>query len=157
MLCLAISASVTVILCTVIGGVFPAAGPHRLYGVADGGKAYWADTIIRVVTERPHEIVLHGQPPLTTFPSYHTALGVLVIVACCRIRYFGAGFALFNLYWMLAVPVWGSHYFIDMIAGAAIALLVYFGVSFAMPDQSRGPVSEPVPANDRPARGATEL
>jgi hypothetical protein len=162
MLRLAISASVTVILCTVVGGFLPAAGPHRLYGVSDGGKAYWVDTIVRVVTERPREIVLHGQPPLTTFPSYHTALGVLVIVACCRIRHFGPAFALFNLYWMLAVPVWGSHYFIDMIAGGAIALLGYGGILFALPDSARtGAIVMPqtmrAQPNKRPGRGATEV
>ena len=123
MLRLAVSSAITLLVSLVIGGFLPAAGPHHFYGVPDGGKAFWVDEIIRIVTERPHLIVLKGQPPLTTFPSYHTTLAVLVIMACWRIPRFGPLFALFNLSWALAIPVWGSHYPIDMVAGAAIAVV----------------------------------
>jgi membrane-associated phospholipid phosphatase len=84
------------------------------------------------VTEQPHLIVLNGkQPPLTTFPSFHTTVGVLATIACLRIPRFGIAFALFNLCWALAIPVWGSHYFIDMIAGALIGL-TGFGLAIAL-------------------------
>ena len=123
MLRLAVSSATTLLVSLVIGGFLPAAGPHHFYGVPDGGKAFWVDEIIRVVTERPHVIVLSGQPPLTTFPSYHTTLAVLVIMACWSLPRFGPLFALFNLSWALAIPVWGSHYPIDMVAGTSIAVL----------------------------------
>jgi|AraplaMF_Col_mMF_1032025.scaffolds.fasta_scaffold00035_5 hypothetical protein len=123
---LAIAGALTLIASIVIGGFLPAVGPHRFYGVDDGGKAFWVDTIMRVVTEQPHLIVLDGkQPPLTTFPSFHTTLAVLATIACCRIPRFGIVFGLFNLCWAFAIPVWGSHYFTDMLAGGVIAVLGY--------------------------------
>jgi hypothetical protein len=123
---LAVATSLTASVCIAIGGFLPAVGPHRFYGFADGGKAYWVGTIIRVVTQQPHLIVLNGQPPLTTFPSFHTAVAVLAVMACWRIPRFGILFGLFNLYWALAIPVWGSHYFTDMIVGAVIAAAGYW-------------------------------
>jgi len=123
---LAVASALTLIASAIVSGFLPAAGPHHFYGVPDGGKAFWVDTIIRVVTERPRLIVLNGQPPLTTFPSFHTTLAVLATMACWRIRRFGVIFALFNLYWGLAIPVWGSHYFIDMLVGAFIAAAGYW-------------------------------
>jgi hypothetical protein len=123
---LAVAGALTLIASIVIGGFLPAVGPHRFYGVPDDGKAYWVDTIIRVVTEHPHLIDLNGkQPPLTTFPSFHTTIAVLTTLACFRIPRFGIAFALFNLCWAFAIPVWGSHYFIDMLAGGVIAVFGY--------------------------------
>jgi hypothetical protein len=123
---LAVAGALTLIASIVIGGFLPAVGPHRFYGIEDGGKAFWVDTIIRVVTEQPRLIVLDGkQPPLTTFPSFHTTVAVLATIACLRIPRFGIGFALFNLCWALAIPVWGSHFFTDMIVGTVIAFLGY--------------------------------
>ena len=122
---LAIATSVTLIVCVVIGGFLPAAGPYQFYGVPDGGKAFWVQTLVQVVAERPRLVDLNGQPPLTTFPSFHTTLAVLAILFCWRIRRFGPIFALFNLFWALSIPVWGSHYFIDVIVGAVIAIVGY--------------------------------
>jgi hypothetical protein len=126
---IAVAAVLTATASITLGGFFPAVGPHRFYGIDDGGKAFWVDTIVRVVTQQPHLIVLNGQPPLTTFPSFHTTVAVLVTLACWRIPRVGLVFALFNLYWALAIPIWGSHYFTDMIVGAVIGIVGY-GAAF---------------------------
>jgi hypothetical protein len=121
----AIATATTLILCVLIGGFLPAAGPYQFYGVADGGKAFWVQTLMQVVAERPRYIDLSSQPPMTTFPSFHTTLAILAIMACWRIRRFGPIFAGFNLFWALSIPVWGSHYFIDIIVGGMIAIAGY--------------------------------
>jgi len=121
----AIVTSTTLIACVIIGGFLPAAGPYQFYGVPDGGKAFWVQTLMQVVAERPRLIDLGSQPPMTTFPSFHTTLAVLATVACWRIRRFGPLFAAFNLFWALSIPVWGSHYFIDSIVGAVVAIAGY--------------------------------
>jgi hypothetical protein len=123
---LAVAAALTLSTDIALGGFLPALGPHRFHGVDDGGKAFWTDTILRVVTQQPHLIVLKDQPPLTTFPSFHMAVVVLATMACWRIPRFRIIFCLFNLYWALAIPIWGSHYFIDMVAGAVIAVGGYW-------------------------------
>jgi hypothetical protein len=118
----AIATSGTLIVCVAISAFLPAAGPHQFYGVPDGGKAFWVQTLMQVVAERPRFIDLTTQPPMTTFPSFHTTLAILATLACWRIRWFGPIFAAFNLFWALSIPVWGSHYFIDIIVGAVIAI-----------------------------------
>jgi hypothetical protein len=122
---LAVAAALTMGASIGMGGFLPAVGPHRFFGIDDGGKAFWVNEIVRVVTQQPRLIVLNDQPPLTTFPSFHTTLAMLATMACWRIPRFGIAFALFNLYWALAIPVWGSHYFADMIVGTAIAIVGY--------------------------------
>jgi hypothetical protein len=126
---LAIAAQLAAIICIILGGFLPAVGPHHFYGVADQGKAFFAAMIEHVVTERPRSIVLVDIQPLTTFPSFHTSLGVLMSLAAWRIRHYGPVFAGINLFWMLGVPIWGSHYFCDMLAGAGIAVLVYLATA----------------------------
>jgi hypothetical protein len=122
---LAIAAQVAAIVCITLGGFLPAIGPHHFYGIADEGKAFFAPMIEQVVTQRPRQIVLLNVEPLTTFPSFHTALGVLMSLGAWRVRRFGPIFAAVNLLWMLGVPVWGSHYFCDMLAGVVIAVAIY--------------------------------
>ncbi len=67
-------------------------------------------------------------PGLVTFPSFHTAAGVLLCAAYYNTRLFipVTGYALVMI---AATPVWGGHYFVDLIAGTGVALAViaYFG------------------------------
>lgn len=60
---------------------------------------------------------------IITFPSYHSALGVIFIAAFwpfARLRW--AALAL-NLLLIAATPIDGGHYFVDLLAGMAIAAL----------------------------------
>jgi len=59
---------------------------------------------------------------IITFPSFHTALGVIFIFALWPIpvlRWFGI---VINLLMMASIPIDGGHYFIDMVAGTVIAV-----------------------------------
>jgi len=59
---------------------------------------------------------------LISFPSYHTVLAVLLTYAHRRSLLL-APIALVNGIMLFSIPSYGGHYLIDIIAGAAVALL----------------------------------
>jgi hypothetical protein len=126
MLALAISA----LVCIAISAVVPAQGiwGHLSLTAAD----YPA---IVPATRELHLPIFHGlrdgsyralmgltSDGIITFPSFHTALGVIFIFALWPIpvlRWFGI---VINLLMMASIPIDGGHYFIDMVAGTVIAV-----------------------------------
>lgn len=64
-----------------------------------------------------------GAEGIVTFPSLHAALALILAVAMWplpALRWFGIAL---NALMMVAIPVEGSHYFTDMLAGIVIAIL----------------------------------
>jgi hypothetical protein len=67
-----------------------------------------------------------GAEGIISFPSLHAALAVIIIAALWPIpiaRWFGATA---NLFMLAATPIDGSHYFVDVFGGMAIAGLCLF-------------------------------
>lgn len=61
---------------------------------------------------------------IITFPSYHAALAVIFAAALWKLRWLRwPGLAL-NMLMIVATPIDGGHYFVDVFAGIAIAILV---------------------------------
>ena len=64
-----------------------------------------------------------GAEGIITFPSLHAALAVILMAAFWPVplvRWLGAGL---NMLMLAATPIDGSHYFIDVFAGIAIAIV----------------------------------
>jgi membrane-associated phospholipid phosphatase len=76
-------------------------------------------------------LVGDGAEGIITFPSLHTALGVLFIFALWPVRNLRWIAALLNIVMIAATPIDGGHYFSDVIAGAAIAVLCWMAVGRA--------------------------
>jgi membrane-associated phospholipid phosphatase len=68
-----------------------------------------------------HVLDIADLPGLTTFPSFHTAMGV-VVIWCARGSWwlFPPMLALNGLM-IASTPLFGSHYFVDLIAGGVLA------------------------------------
>jgi membrane-associated phospholipid phosphatase len=84
---------------------------------------------------------LHGlrSEGIITFPSLHAGLAVLFAVALWRLRGLRWAALLLNILMLVATPLCGSHYLVDVIAGGALAALCWIAaVSLA--------------ARERPAR-----
>ncbi|MDN5788075.1 phosphatase PAP2 family protein [Pseudorhodobacter sp.] len=62
-------------------------------------------------------------PGLATFPSFHTASGILIISAC-RKTWLSAPAWIYATVMISATPVLGGHYIVDLIAGVLVAVLV---------------------------------
>ncbi len=78
------------------------------------------------------QLVAEGADGIISFPSLHAALGLLFLLALWPVRYVGGIAALLNVAMIAATPVDGSHYFCDVIAGLAIALLSWLAVQRAL-------------------------
>jgi membrane-associated phospholipid phosphatase len=60
---------------------------------------------------------------LISFPSYHAATALLYIWAAWRTPVLKWIVLLLNIAMLLATPLHGSHYFVDVIAGAVVAFI----------------------------------
>ncbi len=67
-------------------------------------------------------LMVQGGEGIITFPSFHTAFGVLLIHAFWRARWWVSVPAVaLNLLMIASTPLDGGHYIVDVIAGAVIA------------------------------------
>ena len=58
---------------------------------------------------------------IVTFPSFHAAAAVLYLWAFWPVRWIGPIALVTNIAMLLATPICGGHYFVDVFAGIAIA------------------------------------
>ena len=68
---------------------------------------------------------VHG---LVTFPSFHTALAVLTVFTFRGMGKLFVGALILNALVIASTLTEGGHYLIDVIAGGALALIIYAGV-----------------------------
>jgi membrane-associated phospholipid phosphatase len=68
----------------------------------------------------PHKLVLEQLPGLTTFPSFHTAMGLLLVYAMRERWYLLIPATFYSTVMIAGTPLFGSHYFVDLIAGAML-------------------------------------
>ncbi|MCA1364987.1 phosphatase PAP2 family protein [Bradyrhizobium sp. IC3069] len=73
-------------------------------------------------------IDVYALAPVLTFPSFHAVLAVLYVWAIWPIWWLRIPGALWNAVMLAATPIGGGHFFADVIAGAAIALLTIVAV-----------------------------
>lgn len=119
------------LVCIAISAIVPAEGTWGFYGLTPADYP-----AIVPATREVHLPIFHGlrdgslrgltglaSEGIITFPSFHAALGVIFMVGLWPIpviRWIGA---VVNGLMIVATPVDGGHYFIDVFAGIAIAVL----------------------------------
>ena len=64
-----------------------------------------------------------GSEGIITFPSLHAALAVILIAAFWPVKAARWPAAALNTVMLVATPIDGSHYFVDVFAGVAIAVV----------------------------------
>ncbi|WP_324133120.1 phosphatase PAP2 family protein [Bosea sp. (in: a-proteobacteria)] len=76
---------------------------------------------------------LNGAQGLVTFPSFHTVSAVLLMLGFWAAppywRWFGVGL---NGLMLVAIPIEGSHYLVDVIAGAALAVAAWAAAAWLL-------------------------
>ena len=108
--------------------IAPAEGPlaflwHRHIPYMPASALYQAELIPMLRQHALHSLsatTLHG---LVCAPSFHTASAVLFIGAAWPYRRLAALVVPINLAMLLATPIEGTHYLIDMILGAIVAIV----------------------------------
>jgi membrane-associated phospholipid phosphatase len=86
-------------------------------------------------------LVAQGSEGIITFPSLHAALGAIFIFALWPVpvlRWVGLAV---NLLMIVATPVDGGHYFIDVLAGLAVAIVALIAARALAARAERAPVA----------------
>lgn len=122
---------VTAAICTTIAMFFPAeaAVVHNFgyvsemdgFGTVPG--VYHMDQFLMLRAAETPSINLLAAQGLATFPSFHAAGGILLIAGFLKTR-FSWIVIVFSVTMIASVPVFGAHYFIDVLAGTALAVAV---------------------------------
>jgi membrane-associated phospholipid phosphatase len=81
-------------------------------------------------------IDLSGAQGLVTFPSFHTVSAVLLLLAFWTVPYLRWISLPLNTLMLVAIPIEGSHYLVDVIAGAVLAVTTW-GLASWMVRQER--------------------
>ena len=118
-----------VLLSIAISVVLPAAGAWPHYGLTAADSRI----VPAVSTSWPvfyglrdgsfRLLVAVGSEGIITFPSVHAALAIIVIAALWPMPALRFAAIAINLLMLLATPIDGSHYFVDIAAGVALAVL----------------------------------
>ena len=120
----------TAVLCIVVGAAFPAlAAVHVLipdlaiYTNFDAPPGVYHLPWLEALRDPSQQITLdpNNLPGLVTFPSFHTASGVLLCIIGWR-TWLMVPVTAYSALMIASSPVFGGHYFIDLIAGALAAV-----------------------------------
>ncbi|HST37298.1 MAG TPA: phosphatase PAP2 family protein [Allosphingosinicella sp.] len=120
----------TALFCTGVGAFFPAVAAMAYYRpspelftyVGPQTGSYHLAVLEALRNDPAHLFDLSNMPGLVTFPSFHTAMGVIAIYCARGTHWLFWPMLALNLVMIASTPVLGSHYGIDILAGAATAL-----------------------------------
>jgi membrane-associated phospholipid phosphatase len=145
-----------------ISAVLPAAGAWLHYELtpADARVVPVVSTVWPVFTGlrdgSVRALVALGAEGVITFPSLHAALAVIMIAALWPIRILRWVVLALNLTMLVATPIDGAHYLIDVIAGIAIAALSLVTAWVTVRRADRGHAPAPAPASQIPQLAARD-
>jgi PAP2 superfamily len=143
---------------TIISALVPAVGVYQEIGLDPGAlKSIDPGAYLDQLRDLPptragvlRHLELLGLGGIVTFPSFHAAAAVLYTWALWVVRWMRPVALLANGAMLAATPLNGGHYFVDVIAGMAIAALAivaahYVGQAIARRQGARA-AGAPVPA-----------
>jgi hypothetical protein len=114
-----------------IGMAFPAtaavayfADPNLVAAFGPGAGTYHLPFLAALRSSDPVLLDFARMPGLVTFPSFHTACGLLLAYAYRDVRFLGPLVALYVAVMIASTPIMGGHYLVDLPAGALLAAAV---------------------------------
>jgi PAP2 superfamily len=118
------SASVTI----AGSAVFPASNPYVYYGLEKADHFLHMVYFLGLRDGTIHVIGFADAQGLVQLPSFHTILAITLTYNLRHNRWLFSAALLWNTALILSCPTEGSHYFIDLVAGAAVAAATIWGV-----------------------------
>lgn len=123
----------TAVICTAIGMLFPAKAAVAMYyghattaaNLATLPGVYHIEPLEQLRSGAAFSLDLNNLPGLVTFPSFHTAAGIILVISFWRTALFPIILA-YSAIMIASTPVLGGHYFVDLIGGTAVAVLVAY-------------------------------
>jgi hypothetical protein len=129
LLTLVLAFQISALSCAAIAALLPAVGEYAYRKINPAHEFQWLPSIATsYVTEvmqlRTHTPIidldkLYG---VITFPSFHASLGILLLWAFWKTPVVRWIAFLLNGTLILATPIFGGHYFVDVAAGILVAL-----------------------------------
>jgi hypothetical protein len=124
---------VAVVLTLLTFVLIPAKGPlaamwHGPIPYMPSSALYQAQLIPQLRSHGLQQIHVEALQGVVCAPSFHAASGVLFIAAGWRAPPLRWPLLALNVLMLLATPVEGTHYLVDIILGAAVALIALAGV-----------------------------
>lgn len=119
-----ISALVTI----TVSAAFPAINPYVYYGLNGPNDFTHMQHFLALRDGTKHLISLSDAQGLIQLPSFHTALAIMITYNLRHSRWLFSIAIGLNIILVIACPTEGSHYFIDLFAGAAVAAATIWGV-----------------------------
>jgi membrane-associated phospholipid phosphatase len=118
------------IAASTIGMFFPAVAAMAHYApdpglfsmLSEATGTYHLHALAQLRTDPSHAIALTAMPGLTTFPSFHTAMGLIGIYCGRSTARLLVPLLLVNGLMIASTPVLGSHYLVDVLAGGLLTL-----------------------------------
>lgn len=108
----------------VLSGAFPAAGTWKHYGMTTGYDLASLSHFELLRNGQMRVIPLDSMQGLISIPSMHSAMAVLLVYAVREVRWLWPPLAALNVAMLLATPVDGSHYLVDVLAGIVLAAVL---------------------------------
>lgn len=112
---------VATLLTILASGLFPAAGAWKHYALTGPFDLSSLSHFEQLRDGRMRDIPLGSMQGLISIPSLHAAMAVLLVHAMRETRLLPA-FVVLNVAMLVSTPVDGSHYLVDVLAGAALAI-----------------------------------
>ena len=122
--------TLTLIVTAIISSLLPAFGTYYQYGIAADTPIFRASGYLSQLHELPlvrdgslRVLNLESLSGIITFPSFHAAAAVLAVWALWSVLWLRPVALVANAGMLLATPLVGGHYFVDVFAGAGLAVL----------------------------------
>jgi hypothetical protein len=129
--------AIALVVTTAISAIVPAMGTYDLLKFLPDPNLFTPGAYIDQLRDLPlvrdgslRHLHLSGLTGIVTFPSFHAAAAVLYLWAFWPVRWIGPLAAVANIAMLLATPIVGGHYFIDLFAGGAIAAASIMAAQF---------------------------
>ena len=124
-LMLVISALITI----AVSGFFPAAGSWKYYEVSDGVDLSSLAHFELLRSGALKTVDLIKTQGLISIPSFHAVLAILITYALRTSRIAFLLALVLNTAMLISIPTEGSHYLIDLLSGALVAVLTIWVVT----------------------------
>ena len=122
--------ALALIVTTIVSIFVPAIGTYDVLNIHPDPNVFTPGGYLEQLHDLPlvrdgslRELSYRSLAGLITFPSFHAASAVLYLWAFWPVRWLGPAAAVVNVMMLLATPLVGGHYFVDIFAGIAVAIV----------------------------------
>jgi hypothetical protein len=121
---------IALVATTIISTLLPAMGTYALLDFIPDPNIFTPGAYLEQLRDLPlvrdgslRTLDFNALAGIITFPSFHAAAAVLYLWAFLPVRWIGPVALVVNVAMLLATPICGGHYFVDVFAGIATAVL----------------------------------